>query len=350
MPSNELQNQSQKSRAVFPRLLVIACLALTLGCNASVSDLVDVVDGVPRKTIDVSKLGINAFANDSRFGSVASQLADVPNTLGLKYIRVLFRWDDAVQPSPSAKLNYSLFDSIAGNIPSGVDALVVLTGLPTWMNASVNWTDGNPRKTFVERWVAPVSKRYKSNGRIIGFQVWNEPNSALFPENDVLDVRTSPDNYLELLALAQNEIKANAPGKLVVNGATTAINQNFPDTLRYDQDLTDGGGQEFVDVWAVHYYGKQFENVVRSGGVENYLESLSRPIWITEIGAQGVNSQLAYGEQVWPFLLDKISGIQRIYVYQLTEDTASNVTYGLRNLDSAAPVSDLYVYLRDLPR
>jgi hypothetical protein len=86
---------------------------------------------------------------------------------------------------------------------------------------------------------------------------------------------------------------------------------------------------------------------VRGGGVADFLNGLPKPIWITESGAQGVNSQLEYGERVWPFLTDKIPGIERIYQYQFAEATPADVTYGLRNLSGDLPVSDLYVHLRD---
>lgn len=150
-----------------------------------------------------------------------------------------------------------------------------------------------------------------------------------------------------MLALANSVAKDAAPGKLLLNAATTAINQNFPETRDYNRAMRDAGAVDLVDVWAVHYYGKQYENVIRSGGVADFLNGLNKPVWITESGAQGVNNQLAYAEEVWPYLQEHIDRLERIYYYQFTEATPPDTTYGLRNLSASMPVSDLYTYLRD---
>lgn len=330
--------------------LFLAFIVLSIGCSSSdVEDAIDIIDGIPRKTIDTSIMGVNAFANDGRFGSISDQYLEVRDTLRLNYVRVLFGWDDNVQPTPGSALNFSFYDAIADSIPAGVEALVVLRGVPSWMNNPANWTNGNPRTTFVEQWVRPCIERYGNRGRLVAFQIWNEPNmpSSSNPDNGLLDFENNPGNYLEMLAASYSVIKDVAPNKLVVMAATTAINQNFPGSLDYNKNLDALGAQAFTDVWAIHYYGQQFENVVRSGGVAPFLNAIARPIWITESGAQGVNNQLAYVEQAWPYLTEKIPGIQRIFQYQFTEASPSDVSYGLRTLDPAFPVSDLYVYLRD---
>ncbi len=329
-------------------LLLVLSLGLMAGCNSSaVKDALDSLDEVPRKDIDTTRLGVNAFVNDSRFGTARQQFNEVHDTLRLNFVRILLNWDDNVQPTPSATPNFNFYDDVIAALPPGVDALVVVTGLPSWMANSGNWTDGNPRTTFVERWVRRVVSRYGRRGAVIGFEIWNEPNMRDNSENVTLGIAESADNYVEMLARAFNVVRELAPGKLVLNAATTAINQNFSETLDYNRAMRDAGAQNFLDKWAIHYYGKQFENVRRSGGVSDFLNGLSKGVWVTESGAQGVNHQLAYGEQVWPFLREEIPGIERIYAYQFTEASPSDVTYGMRTLDPAFPVSDLYIALRD---
>jgi hypothetical protein len=326
----------------------LALLCAMSACNSgSLGDALDLADGIARKDIDASKLGVNAFANDARFGTISQQFREVHDTLRLNYVRILFAWNDQVQPTPGAQPNFSFYDDVLAGIPSGVDALVVITGVPSWVSNSANWVEGNPRTTFVESWVRKVVQRYRNNPRIVGWEIWNEPNMVADPDTTTLDIGVNPVNYVELLARAYSVAKSIAPSKLVLNGATTAINQNYSETLEYNEQMRDAGAQQFLDKWAIHYYGKQYENVQRSGGVKDFLNGLTRGVWITESGAQGVNDQLAYGEQAWPFLLDEIPGIERIYIYQFTEATPSDVTYGLKNLDSSFPVSDLYIWLRD---
>jgi hypothetical protein len=325
--------------------LIIVLISFTLfSCNSDdVKDAVDIADGVPRKDLVKSRLAINAFVNDSRFGSISNQFEEVRRKLGLNRVRILFNWDDNVQPGPNASLNMSFYDAIINSLPSDMEALVIVTHIPSWMRDKNNWLNGNPRNTFVERWVKPVVNRYGSNPKIVGFQIWNEPNMLANNDNVVLSLSGEPENYVEMLASANNVVKEEAPGKLVVSAATTAINQNFPESLDYNKAMENAGAKEFCDVWAVHYYGKQYENLLRRGGVEDFLNDLGKRIWITESGEQGSDKQLAYGEEVWSFLFDKISNLERLYIYQFTENTPADVSYGLKN--GSNTVSDLYVWL-----
>lgn len=326
------------------------CFALAsstfLGCG-SASDILTIIDDPDRKSIDTSIMGVNAFFNDQNFGTIPEQFGDIKNSLRLSYVRALAAWDDNVQPTPESVPNFAFYDDIAAAVPSGVQVMFVLTGIPSWMSDPANWIDNNPRKTFVELWVKKVAQRYAGNGRIRALQIWNEQNDIANPNNAIMEVLT-PSGYLELLQLGFAAVKSVAPGTLVISGATTAINQNYPESLQFNRDLRDSGAEDFMDLWGVHYYGKQFENVVRNGGIEDFFNGVSRGVWITESGAQGINSQLAYAEQVWPFLTEKIPAIERIFYYQYSDGTAPpESTYAMRTLDSGFPVSDLYVFLRD---
>ena len=90
-----------------------------------------------------------------------------------------------------------------------------------------------------------------------------------------------------------------------------------------------------------------FERVIRSGGIADFLNGLPNLIWITESGEQGFNEQLAYAETTWPFLREKISRLDKIFFYQYSEPTPSDITFGLRNPDPNFGTSDLYIHLRD---
>ena len=315
-------------------------------CGSGAEDLLDLADGVPRKTIDQSRVGTNAFFSEPEFGTVSQQFAELHRTVGIDHVRALFAWTDGVQSSPSAERNFGFYDQIAENIPPGVDVIVVLASLPNWMSNPGNWIDGDPRKTFVEEWVVPVARRYADNSRIVGWQIWNEPNMLANSENVVLDVASNAGNYVDLLSTAYARIKAISPEKLVLNAATTSINQNFPDSVDYNRAMRDAGAEAVTDRWAIHYYGKQYENVSRPDGVKEFFEGVSKPIWVTESGQQGFDKQLDYAERTWPFLIEELSNVERIYQYRFVENAPAATTWGLRN-SSSTPLSDLYVYLRD---
>lgn len=333
---------------MLKRFYLLAILLIS-GCG-SLGDVIDVVVDEPdRKEIDTSIMGANAFFNDGRFGSLSSQANEIRNTLRLRRVRVLFAWNDDVQPLPNEPVNFSFYDDIlAATGEAGLEVLVILTGVPSWMSDEVNWTsDDNPRKTFVDRWVRKVVNRYKNRSHIVGFEIWNEQNEPNEPDNLVLDIKDKPTNYVEMLCHAYSTIEDLAPSKLVVSGATTAINQNYPSSINYNENMRNAGAEDCADIYAVHIYGKQYENFERSGGVKDFLNGLSRLIWVTETGAQGVNSQLEYAERMYPYLREQIPDIQRIYQYQAFESTPAESTYGLRNLTAGQTLSDLYIYLRD---
>jgi hypothetical protein len=217
------------------------------------------------------------------------------------------------------------------------------------MSNSSNWINGDPRKTFVELWVKPVMQRYARTKAIKAWQVWNEQNMEENPDNITLELANNPSNYVGMLSLAFGASRQITPNKKVVMAATTAINQNYPDSLNYNQEMLDAGAQNYADYFAAHVYGEHLENFLIPGRATDFLKSVTLPIWITESGAKGINSQRSYVERMWPYLSSAVPGIKRFYLYQFTEATPAKTTYGLRNLTPRFGISDLYIYLRDRP-
>lgn len=334
-------------------LLLLTALGLLItalpGCD-SASDLIDLaIDSPERRPIDRSRMGLNNFFVDtSSFGSIPTQFTEIRDVLGIRRVRILMAWTTGVQPSPSSSANYGFFDEIVNNIPPGVDAVVVLAHTPNWIGDPANWIDGNPRKTWVERWLKPTVARYADNPAVIGFEIWNEPDLTVVASDPALGL-IDPINYFELLSLGVQAIRTIAPTKLILNAATRSINQDFPNALNYNKQLKDLGAVDMVDIWNIHYYGKQYERIVQSDGIEDFILSLNKPVWITESGAQGPNNQLAYVQEAWPFLREKMSNIDFIFYYQYGETGPIETNYGLKTTDPSFPVSDLYLRLRDNP-
>ncbi len=299
--------------------------------------------------INKKTLGVNAFVNDSSFGTISQQFEQVQQTLGLNYVRVLFNWNDQVQPSPTASPNFSFYDSILQNLPKGMDALVIVNGLPSWMSSSSNWINGDPRETFVQLWFKPVIARYANNTQIVGWEVWNEPNDNGNSQNVTLAINdgsaNGAQNYTALLSSAFAVSRSVTPNVKVVAAATTSINQNYPTTLDYGRTMQQSGAENVCDIWAIHYYGEEYDHIIMPNGIAEFLNGLSVPIWITESGQKGVTQQLAYVNKTWAVLYDTIKNIERTYYYQFTEATPPDSTYGLVNLGPGQEYSDLYNYL-----
>lgn len=337
------------------RVLIVLCLLFTLpamaepaseGCEeCGVSKgLLDPF--LPERDVNRAFTGINAFVNEPKFGSVRDQLYEVRNSLGIKYVRVLFAWTDQIQPTPESPINFSFYDDIARSMPQGTEALVVLASVPSWMKNPANWRRGDPRATFIERWVTPVMKRYKRHSRLKAFQIWNEPNMVANQDNETLGV-LEPQNYLKLLQGAYRQGKRINRRAKIVSAATTAINQNYPKTISYARALRDGGLHRFCDVIALHYYGSHLENVLRPGGAGEYIESLKKPVWVTESGEKGIYKQREYVRRYWSWLEREFPQIRRMYYYQFTDTAPLSETYGLKVLNPGVVVSDLYLYFRD---
>ncbi len=342
---------AMSKKKILNYLITTYLLVFTLtGCNGGEDlldigeDLANLIEGIERKPIDRSRLGINAFGNKPEFGSPCNQFSDVSNNLKIKYFRVLFNWNSNVQNSLDSPVNFSFYDEIVDCLPQGSRALVVVNGLPDWMSNSDNWIDGDVNTTFVELWFKKVINRYKNRNKIDSFQVWNEPNMPNDPENEILGTTNNPIAYLDLLAKAKSASEMLGSNKLIVNAATTAIAQGFSETLDYNKELVANGVLNFVDVFAIHYYGQQFERLL-AGGIKDFLNEIPKTIWITESGIQGANKQLEYVEETWPFLRENVSGIDRIYHYQYASLTGADNAFGLRNLDGSN--SDLYQFLAE---
>ncbi len=335
-------------RRLLPHILatLFSCALIPLNVFASPVVQTSAFELIPKGTIPYAKLGINAFVNESRFGTIRGQFREVRNTLRIKNVRVLMRWDDNVQPGPRSKQNFSFYDNIVNNLQPGMNAVIVLTGVPSWMNNSAHWINGDPRKTFVEKWVRQVVSRYGARGRVAGWQIWNEPNTTTDTENQLLGFPTAPEKYVAMLSDAFEVAHSLAPSKLVVSAATTAINQNFPKTFEYNEKMVAAGIEDACDIWGMHYYGTNYENILFFG-LADFLNSISKPIWVTESGIQGSTKQLGYGQRTWPFLLDYVPSIERIYIYQFAESSPAPKSFGLKNITAGSSISDLYIHLRD---
>ncbi len=335
-------------RIFISSLLIIASFGIT-GCNETkdLEELFDLVTEKPeRKPIDTSRMGVNSFFVAPGLGTISERYVEIRDTLRLNYVRVLFAWTDGVQPSPGSSLNFSFYDDIIEAIPPGVDVLIVLSHTPGWMVDPANWIDGNARKTWVEKFLRPMVERYADTPGIIGWEVFNEPDLITVASDASLEL-IEPSNYFELLGFASEVLRTTDPTRLIVMAATSSIQQNYSSHLDYNKELKELGTENLIDIWNIHYYGEQFENVVRNGGVESFLDSLSVPIWITESGEQGPNNQLPYVETAWPYLREKVPGIDRIYYYQFAETGSPETSFGLKTVDSGTTLSDLYIFLRD---
>jgi len=245
------------------------------------------------------------------------------------------RW---LQTEAKASALFSRFDAIMGSIPPDVDLLPILGYAPQWLANRPDWKD-----VFITRYVIPVLDRYGGDARIVGWEIWNEPdgfcNGRVAPPG-VLDC--SPQDYVDLVARVAPEVRKRS-GALIVGAATTSINQSFPGHFDYNKDMVGAGLLGFIDVYNFHWYGAQLEKL-SFGGIADFLNSTGKRVWCTESGEQGSTNQLGHARDVFPELDDEIDRLDRIYIFTYFDGQGPGNTFGL--VANNGLESDLYQFLR----
>jgi hypothetical protein len=166
-----------------------------------------------------------------------------------------------------------------------------------------------------------MAARYQ--GKVQAYQIWNEQNLAVENGGRVANA----DDYVEILAAAYTQIKANDPNAIVVSGGASATETNDPDIAISDVDFTRqmlNNPQFRADVIGVHagghlnppdtmwpdnpgpgpgwqdsreFYFRRVEDIyqvmVESGWAD-------RKVWITEFGWATANNTpgYEYGNQI----------------------------------------------------
>lgn len=289
--------------------------------------------------ITKSKIGVNNFFNIPEHGTIPEQYKIV-QSLNVKIVRVLFAWTEGVQPTETSLPNFSFYDDIVKNCPADIKLLVVVAHTPNWFLSSPN----NTTRRWFKDWFVKVVDRYKNNPKIIGYEVWNEPDEIVLPSDGVLRLN-EPNIYFHLLEMCSIYSKSIDNKKLILNAATFAITQRYPKALEYNKTLKQLGAESLVDKWNIHFYGKQYVDVFKTDGILEFLQSLKVPIWISETGCRNQNNQLLYFQNTYSLLEEHVKNIEYYFWYILTDSDPASSAFGL--LAANKSVSPLLTYFID---
>lgn len=312
-------------------LLALSVLIMFQACEHA-KELEFIINEPDRKPIDKSLVGLNNFFNQP-FGSNVEQFNEIVNGLGIRDIRVLLAADESAFPSPGV-YNFTFIDNIIKQAPPGVRFLVVISHSPDWVANS-----DDPVQAWFDNIFKPSFTHLSKFSNVIGVEVWNEPNMIFLP-NEKRFQFDKPENYFRLLQLTYPWAKEKSPHTLVLNAATTSINQDYPDSFNYNKELVELGALSLTDIWNVHLYGDKFAIIEE---IAHWLDNLEKTIWVTESGKQGGN-QLEYVERVWTFLLSEVK-IDKFYYYETYG--AGQDSFALRALDRDPEYTDLYLNLSE---
>ena len=191
--------------------------------------------------------------------------ARLHHDVGSTVLRTVLHWN-GTEPQ-RGRFDFSVPDELVARYGAqGVRILFVLDGVPRWARGIADW------RTFV----AAVARRY--TGRIVGVDVFNEPNYTATP--------IAPARYVRLLCAAH----AAAAGRVRIGGGALA---NGPTLAPYLTAILRGGAGRCMDALSFHPYpdiaavASPRSSFMRTFRVvralrDRYARGL--PLWVTETG------------------------------------------------------------------
>lgn len=292
--------------------------------------------------------------------------------------RIDIEWR-SVNPSPGV-WDFGFPDAQVNEaVAFGQQILGILHNPPQWMGGGPNANIPPLTTTEWAEFVRRVAQRYA--GRIAAYEIWNEPDQKSTSQVGIGWGRNieEPPLYVDFVHAAAVEIRAQAPGTLVV--APAFLSRNDADgadnrkrrILQQIQAATypDGLGHSFVDVVSIHNNAKSTENAYTMAVtannqnlayVWNHAPSLrTRPIWVTEfgwrsnaVGEAGQRERIChvikfYTGLVGPFGTAPLRDwdVRRAFIYVLKEAGSSASIF--RGDNSSKPVVTQYLQLLPYP-
>ncbi len=263
------------------------------------------------------------------------------------------------------------YDSSIGRLRrAGINVLGLLDYNPAWLKGTQV-----PLDTWIKDWgdfVYNTVARYgHDRGQIKYWEIWNEPNLRKFGyENGLYSVQ----DVVRILDVARAAAKAADPEAAIVLGGIASIWSALPTPEDYDVStylrlLHDAGGWDSFDILAIHPYrpgapeaaswrrdtAQDLEAELRV--VDGLLAEFgSKPVWLTEVawstynGYYGVSEtdQAAFLVRMYLLALAHPS-VQRVFWYDLRDDTAPAAPYDRPVYDAAEPEYHFGLLRRSYP-
>ena len=313
-----------------------------------------------------ARLGLTEHAVGINFHAMWTSYTDAQRTMvldklaaaGVDSVRMDVSW---VMLQPTNGTSYDAWGVafidrvIAMENQRGIKPLVMLWLTPGWANANAGQRTLPTNPADYARAAQWAANRW--HGKVVGWEVWNEPNDTGFMKG------ADPVAYTRLLKAAYPAVKAGDPTTSVVTGGTS-----------YNDDkwigrMYDAGAKGYFDAVGTHPYqgfadadpaladdGSMY-TFSHAKAVRNLMVARgdgAKPIWFTEFGwsthantASTPNWNRGVSESVQSTYLAKAAGIigstmpwvQRAYWYADRDTTTGNVqydNYGLFHSDLTA--------------
>lgn len=182
---------------------------------------------------------------------------EMAGKVGANWVKQQLRWGDFGHGPTEAEMDWSGFDWIVRACNKrDLKIMLSIVTAPGWSRPGMNSTHGPPNNlNDYATFVGMVANRYK--GKIHAIEVWNEQN--LSREWATSPQQLSAAQYVEMLKLAYNAIKAADPNIIVISGALSPTGWDdgieATDDFRYLQQMVDAGALNYADCVGVHHNG-----------------------------------------------------------------------------------------------
>ncbi|NTY63091.1 cellulase family glycosylhydrolase [Mycolicibacterium sphagni] len=214
--------------------------------------------------------------------------------MGVNDIRIAVPWV-YVQPQDNENYDWSKMDYVVHAASErGINIVGVISGTPTWAGFPLN---GHSDPADYARFAAAVAARYNDSstiGAIDDYEIWNEPNGALF-YNPV-----SAAAYTKMLRAAYPAIKANNPNAAVIAGVLGAVKTISGLSVApqsFLKQMYEAGAEGYFDALSYHPYHYTLPFSLGTGVANSPLEQVKAmralmdangdadlKIWATEYG------------------------------------------------------------------
>ena len=241
-------------------------------------------------------------------------------------LRVNFVWG-IVQPSKSATLDWSYYDSLIGHAADrGIEVLPTVYGSPPWAARRANHPPNKGHLDDFRTFVRSAVERYGPGGTfwtthpsvspvpVVWWQLWNEPNFPNFWYR-----KPNPKQYVRLLRVFHGAVKAGNPeAKVVLAGLFPTPSQQVKHGIDLEPYLTAiyrHRGRPLFDAAAIHPYAgtpSMAVTLIREARrVMGRFRDKRTPIWVTEIGwaSGGLRTALTVGPRRQAFYVRKTFGL-----------------------------------------
>jgi polysaccharide biosynthesis protein PslG len=186
---------------------------------------------------------------------VASRDAQIIREAGFGWVKLSFGWRD-IEGAGKGLYDWSRADmAIEMALANGLDIVVRVDYQPAWAGGGFPVTGPPDRYQDLADFFTVMATRYR--GHVRAYQVWNEPNLA----REWGDRLPNPDEYVRLLGLCYQAIKAADPNAMVISAGLSPTgswtNEARPDDWYLESMYIAMGGSSdgYFDVLGAHGAG-----------------------------------------------------------------------------------------------